>query len=327
MSSDDQRLLDFVGPQIQECGGKVEIESGLWVLFAVPAADTEANAIARSLLDGARFAHHVGESADDQWTLYYVDTANRPAAVHWLEDLSKVLAGQIRPPAPATLALIDELIGSDMPHRIAQRLVEMHSRDEISAGIINDPAAVRALLDRLHAREPLFFSAFQSLLANHLVNMAVLLQQMIDEDVGLGNEIVKGSLSQDPFFQSRQNAAANIRTLLLRYHVINPLDQQKNAATTNPYAAFMDIDHGGDQITAQVDGNKVILPRSNFLTAIHAIRRNLYRGEPFESFNTRAPWVNDEIAYSFRFIKQRLEARRDLSAMDGLFMLERAVDT
>ena len=326
MNIDDQKLLTFLDPQIREYGGNVEIETGLWVLFAVSAADEEANAIAHSLLDGVGFAHDAGESEDDQWRLYYVDTANRPKAVHWLKDLSMIVAGEIRPASPEQLALIDELAGSNMPHRIAQQLADMHLRDAISAGVIHDPTAVRTLLDRLHSREPLFFSAFAALLTHYLIDMTVLLQQMIDEDVGLGNEIVKGSISQDPFFQTRQTAAANIRNLLIRFHVINPLDQLKNTAIINPYAAFMEITRDGDDVTAQVDANMTKLNRHNFIHAIRSVRRNLYKGERFENFSTRAPWVNEEIAYSFRFIKQRLDMRRDLSPQDGLFMLERAVE-
>ena len=56
-------------------------------------------------------------------------------------------------------------------------------------------------------------------------------------------------------------------------------------------------------------------------------RRNLYRGDEFKSIDTQVPWMREEIAYSFRFIKQRLDSRRDLGTMDGLYMLERAVET
>lgn len=38
------------------------------------------------------------------------------------------------------------------------------------------------------------------------------------------------------------------------------------------------------------------------------------------------PQMRDYGGYSFRFIKQRLESERALSAMDGLYMLERAVE-
>jgi hypothetical protein len=258
--------------------------------------------------------------------IYYVDSANRAEAVHWLEDLGVVTAGEIRPISPAQRALITELIASKTPHRPAQQFVERHARGEIGAGALFEPATVRSLLDRLHLHEPLFFSAFHALLADQAVDLVVLLQQLIPEDIAAVNEIVQGALSRDPFLQKRQDAAADIRNLLIRYHVINPMDQQKNTAITNPYAALMDVRRTGDQISTPIDGNQVNVPRRNFTGAIRAIRRNLYRGGAFESFHTQLPWINEEIAYSFRFIKSRLESRRDLPVMDGLFMLERAVE-
>ena len=36
--------------------------------------------------------------------------------------------------------------------------------------------------------------------------------------------------------------------------------------------------------------------------------------------------MTEEIAPSFRFIKQRLEYRRNLAPIDGLYMLDRAAD-
>src|SRR5689334_20335778 len=97
MELDDQAVLDFVGPQWRDHGGKVELDAGLWTLFAVDAADAGANAIATQLLAQATFAHDSGVSEDDRWKLYYVDTANRAAAIHWLEDLTHRLSGEIRP--------------------------------------------------------------------------------------------------------------------------------------------------------------------------------------------------------------------------------------
>jgi hypothetical protein len=323
---DDPRLLDFLAPQMQAHGGNVEIDDGLWSLFAVEATDLEGNAIARSLLEGAPFPHQIGPSADDYWMLYYVDTASRAEAIHWLDDLRRRLAGEIRLATPAERELVRELTGSNMPHRVAQRLAESHGKGELSAGAIRDPAVVRALLDRLHAREPLYFSAFQILLCNHLIDMVVLFQQLIAEDVSLENEIVKSSLSRDPFLQTRQAAATEIRNFLIRFHIINPLDQLKATAIDNPYATYLEIVRSGDRITAPIDGTTVTVLRSAFINAIHSIRKILYRGEAFETLDTQAPWMNEEIAYSFRFIKQRADSRRDLSPMDVLFMLERSVE-
>jgi hypothetical protein len=326
MEIDPQLLLRFLEPQIRDYGGNVEIDDGLWTLFAVEATDDEANSLARAVLSDVPFAHQVGASEDDRWTLYYVDAANRWPAVHWLDDLHKTAAGEVRPLATAQEALVREIISSDKPHRVAQQLAEMHTRGEVSAGIFRDPTTVRSLLDRLHQREPLFFSAFLTLLTHHLIDMVVLLRQMIPEDVTLKNEIVKSGLSRDPFLQSRQDAAAEIRNLLLRFQVINPIDQQKNIAITNPYAVYLEVVGNSDDIAAPIDGTVVNIPRRNFLNAIHAIRRNLYRGEPFSSFNTQVPWMTDEIAYPFRFIKQCVESHGELTPIDTLYMLERAVE-
>jgi len=325
MDFDDQTLKDFLEPQIRDYGGNVEIDEGLWTLFAVPANDGLATALARALLSEAKFAHDSGLSADDQWMLYYVDNANRWDAIHWLADLTKVLAGEIRPAAPAHRALVDEVVGSDKPHRAAQQLAELHARGEICAGLIAEPATVRALLDRLHQREPLFFSAFLTLLTHHLIDLVVLLQQLIPEDVALKNEIVRGGLSRDPFLQSRQDAAAEIRNVLLQFQLISPIDQQKNTTISNPYAVFLDVVGGVDEISAPIDGTVVMVPRRNFLDAVRTVRRNLYRGESFGSFDTQVPWMTDEIAYAFRFIKQRVDSHRDLAVLDTLYMLERAV--
>ena len=324
---DDQILKDFLAPQIREYGCHVEIDDGLWTLFAVPATDSLSSAIARSLLVHATFAHDSGASADDQWTLFYVDSANRTAAIHWLDDLTKLLDGAIRPAAPAHRALVDAVIGSDKPHRAAQQLGELHANGTLCAGLVRDPVKVRALLDRLHQREPLFFSALLTLLNHHLVDLVELLRQLIPEDVALKNEIVRGGLSRDPFLQSRQDAAAEIRNILLRYQLINPIDQQKNHAIKNPYAVFLDIIEAGENVTLPIEGNAVTVPRKDFVSAVHSIRRNLSRGGEFASFDTHVPWMTKELAYPFRFIKQGLDSRRELATLDALYMFERAVDS
>lgn len=326
MDLDDQNLLRFLEPQLRDYGGHHAIDTGLWTLFALSAADAPANALARSLLAGAPFAHDSGPSTDDQWMLYYVDDANRAAAVHWLDDLAKSARGEIRPAAPAHRALAAELVDSPKPHRIAQQLAELHARGEICAGLVAEPGLVRGCLDRLHQREPLAYSAFLTLLNHHLVDMVVLHRQIIGEDVGLLNEIVKGGLSHDPFLQTRQDSAAEIRNALIRFQVINPLDQQKHTAIANPYAVYLEIKRDGDQLILPLDGKNLTVTRASFVQAIHSIRRNLYRGEQFESFDTQAPWMSEAIAYPFRFIKQRLGVHRDLVPLDALYMLERAVD-
>jgi hypothetical protein len=326
MPSSDDYLLTFLDAQMRAYGATAELETGLWSLFVVPAGDSRANSLARSLLKAAPFVHESGASTDDQWTIYFVDTANRLAALEWLADLRAVTTGKIRPVLALHQTWIHDIIATDKPHRAAQQLAESHARGEISAGLIAEPAAVRSLLDRLHQREPLFFSALLTLLNHHLVDLVVLLRQLIPEDVALKNEIVKAGLSRDPFLQSRQDAAVEIRNLLLRFQLINPIDQQKNISITNPYAVDLEIVAEGDQLTLPIGGNPIIVPREKFLEAIHTIRRNLYRGDQFSSFDTQAPWMRADIAYAFRFIKQRIDARTDLTPMDALYMLERAVD-
>ncbi len=325
MEFDDQILKAFLEPQIRDHGGNVEIDAGLWLIFAVPATDALDNALARSLLGSVTFSYKAGPSEDEQWTVYYVDTANRAAAQHWLEDLTTTLAGGVRPATPAHRALVNDIISSDKPHRIAQQLSELHTKGEITAGIFREPQLVRSLLDRLHQREPLFFSAFLTLLTHHLVDLVELLKQLIPEDVALKNEIVRSGLSRDPFLQSRQDAAAEIRNALLRFQLINPIDQQKNTTITNPYAVYLEVVVNGAEISAPIDGVVMTVPRKNFVSAIHAIRRNLYRGEQFSTFDTQVPWMTDEIAYGFRFIKQCVEIHRELTPIDTLYMLERAV--
>src|SRR4051812_20259739 len=164
LNAEDQTLLKFLDAQLREHGAAVEIDSGLWLLFAIDSADESANVLAQSLLAGVTFAHDSGTSEDDRWVLYYVDTANRAEAMHWLSDLLKVTTGEIRPVSPGHRALIHDIIGSTMPHRLAQKLAEQHVAGEFAAGLIIEAPVVRALLDRLHQREPLFYSAFQTLL-------------------------------------------------------------------------------------------------------------------------------------------------------------------
>lgn len=306
MPPDPQAALRFLGPQLRDHGGQAEI--------------------ARRLLRDAPFPSHVGESEDQGWALFYVETAHLPVAIHWLHDLAAMLAGEIRPVSPAQQALIHEVIASDKLHRAAKQLAELHACGEVTAGLVCDPGDVRALLDRLHVREPLFFAAFHTLLADGLIDMLTLHRQLIAEDVQLKKEIVKAGLSQDPFLQSRQDATAGIRNVLLAFRIINPLDQQKNHAIANPYAVYLEIVCVGETITAPIDGQSVAAPRADFLHALHSIRRNLYQGEAFASFDTQAPWMDDRIARPFRFIKQLLGSRPELTAMDGLHMLERGVE-
>ncbi len=323
----DEGLPAFVRQQLDQYGGNVVIEDGLWILLAVPASDRGLRDLAQRVLADARgaFAWEEGLTEDDAWMLYFVDAPNRPAAVHWLDDVARRIDGRLRSCSPAQRESIRELADSKMPHRIAQRFAEAHRSGDLAAGCVNEPAVVRTLLDRLHMREPLFFSAFHQLLAENLLDLVVLLEQLIPEDVELANESLRGSLSQDPFLRTRQAAAAEIRNILTRFHVISALDQQKNNAPTNPYAAYLDLLGSGDELLLPVDGTTIPTPRGQFLDAIHTIRRNLYRGGDFGQFDSQAPWMSNAIVYPFRFIKSRLGSHRELTPLDGLFMLERGV--
>ncbi|MBC7369487.1 MAG: hypothetical protein H7343_22185 [Undibacterium sp.] len=321
-----ETLHRFLAPQIRDFGAQVEIDAGLWAVFVVASADAAPNTLAHSLIDSAPFPYKSGPSSDDQWTLYYVTTEHRLAAVHWLDDLVALCAGAIRPAAPEHLALIAELLESTTPHRPARQLGDLHDCGAVTAGIARTPLRVRALLDRLHAREPLYFAAFETLLTHHLIDLAVLHRQLIPEDVALKNEIVRAGLSRDPFLQSRQDATTRIRDLLLRFGVLNATTHQKNTAITNPYAAFLDVARADDHIPATINGELSPIPVSQFIAAIRSIRLAIYQGETFTSGTSAAPWIHQEIAAPCRFIRQRLAGNPALSTLDALYMLERSVE-
>jgi hypothetical protein len=95
----------------------------------------------------------------------------------------------------------------------------------------------------------------------------------------------------------------------------------------NPYADYLRLSAEGVLVAVQMDGVLVNLSRARYLRAIRMIRRRLYDGEEFSTFNTQEPWVSGEITASVRFIRQRIESRSELSPMDSLYMLERAVES
>ncbi|HWA09664.1 MAG TPA: hypothetical protein VG838_09460 [Opitutaceae bacterium] len=323
---DEREILAFLAPQVRDFGGNLAIGPDAWALFAVAAKDQAGHVLAKDLLSHVNFAYATGEAEGDAWTLYYVNTENRERAVFWLDDVQRTLTGLWRRPSPPEQAMIKELVGSATPHRVARKLADLHAKGELAAGAIGEPAVVRALLDRLHAQEPLYFSAFLLLLEHHLLDLLVLYGKMVDEDVRLGNEIVRGSISQDPFLQGRQTAAAGIRDQLLRYKILNPLDQQKHAANSNPYVAFTETRLAGDDVIIRVDGIDRTKSRQDFVDTVRVLRKNMYRGERIEDLSTQTPWVTEITAQPLRFIKQQMEARKDVSGLDWLYMLERAVD-
>lgn len=326
MARSPQELLDFLKPQLRDFGANFEVAEGLWAIFVLPSDDKAAHAFARELLTGASFEFSEGASDDDRWRLYYVDEANRYMAQHWLEDLAARASGAIRPVTAAQQGLIDEVMSSVQPHRAARKLATEHEHGQASAGLVRNPVHVRVLLDRLHQREPLFFSAFGTLLAFNLIDLGVLLQQLIDEDIALLNELVKSRVSADPFLQSRQDASAEIRQRLVRLHVISAMEQTRNPASTNPYAATLGITRQDDLVELPVDGLKSSLPAATLRAAVHAVRRRLYGGESFDGMDTQAPWMNEQIALPFRYLKQLTATQREFSILDLLYMLERALD-
>jgi len=323
---DEREILDFLEPQIRDFGGNLALDTDLWTLFAVRTDDAGSHALVRDLLLKVDFAWQSGEAEGDPWTLYYIDTANRARAVFWLDDVQRTLRGHYRCATPAQHALIKELALAGSPHRIARNLADLHAAGGMAPAPIRDPQTVRGLLDRLHAQEPLYFSAMQMLLEHHLIDLLVLYRQLVDEDIRLGNEIMQGSISQDPFLQSRQAAAAGIREQLLRFKIINPLDQQKHASNANPYVAFTETRLAGDDVIIRVDGLDQTKPREDFVRTVRLLRKDLYRGERIENLNTQTPWVTAVTAQPLRFIKQQMEARKDIASVDWLYMLERAVD-
>ncbi|MCX6934380.1 MAG: hypothetical protein NTZ29_17120 [Verrucomicrobia bacterium] len=322
----DEDIVQFLTPQVRYHAGQAEMEGGLWPIFVVAMNDARGNAIARELLAGADIAHEFGESADDCWMLYYVTTERLPAAIFWLEDLSRFVAGELRPIHPIHQRMIDEVCESPAPHRAARRLAEAHKRNEVSAGLISKPATVRTFLDRLHWAEPLYFSAFQMLLSHHLFDLLVLQRRLIAEDLALKNDILRDARSPDPFLQIRQDAAREIHGSLLRYEVIKSNVPWKNGELTNPYANFMQLVIEGYLIVVLMEGEATRLVRADYLRAIRMTRRKLYAGEAFSSFITRSDLITGEMAAPFRFIRQRIESRSELSTMDSLYMLERAVE-
>jgi hypothetical protein len=327
MALTDDNILHFLAPQVRDFGGQTEIEGGFRPIFVVAAADTNGNEVARELLAGVDFPHEVGESADDRWMLYCVTGEHLAAAVFWLDDLARFVSGEVRPVHAHYQALIDEACASAAPHRAARILAECHGRGEVGAGLIRRPETVRSFLDRLHQVEPLFFSAFHTLLTHHLFDLVVFRRRLIAEDLSLTKEMMGGGRPQDQFLQIRQDAAREIHGSLLRFEVIKANVPLKHGVLANPYADYLRLSAEGVLVAVQMDGVLVNLSRARYLRAIRMIRRRLYDGEEFSTFNTQEPWVSGEIAASVRFIRQRIESRSELSPMDSLYMLERAVES
>jgi len=322
---DDARLPRFLERQARECGGNVQIDGAVWPVFVVEAADAPSNALAQTLLAGAPFAHNSGASEDERWIVYYVEERDQPVAAHWVDDWHKRVAGEVRPIAAGHRTLIRQLAGSSLPHRIAMQLAELHARGELPAGCIADRAQIRMVLDRAHISGNLILPALGTLLAHHLIDLVVLFEELQPEDLDVVNDILRQDLPKELVALNRREGAEEIHRALTRFHLVSSIDQEKNTAITNPYAAFVDLAVRDDRVIVPVDGAMVRLLREHCLAAIRATRRRLYAGADFQQLTTLDAWVSDALALPFRFLKQRLAARGELGALDWLYIVERAL--
>jgi hypothetical protein len=320
------KLRMLLDEQRADYGGNEEIAEGCWAVFAVPKNDETLALIANSLLSEAPFPYRTGESEDGQWTLHYITKEHRAKVRYWLDDMIRILDGRMRKASPEDKAHIEQLAESPMPHRVARELAARAATGELPPGAINDRRMIRALWDRSHRQEPMFLAALLIVLEAHLVDLNILFEVLIAEDIALGNELTQGGVSQDPFIQTRQEAAAGIRNFLIKNKILNPLDQQKHNAGQNPYAELTDLRRDGRDFILRIDGRIQHSLGSHFIETIHRVRRQIYRGIEMPEIGTKAPWVTEERAYPLRFILEHGGASREVPPMVWLYMLERAMD-
>jgi hypothetical protein len=324
LAAGEKRLLQFIDQQIEDIDLNSEIAPGYWALFAHESADEESNVLCNALLEKAPFPFQVGPCGDDVWQIYYIATPAKATAHHWLDDVRNILSGKIRKPSPIQRDALERLLESPMAHRIARQITTEFEAGTFPLGGIHDPSLVRALLDRIHVREPLFLAALQTLMDSHLIDYVVLDQQLISEDIQVCNDLTQGSVSQDPFFKSRQESVSAIREHLIQGKIINPFDQQKHSGGRNPYAMMVDLRGQDECVLLRIDGIEYEIPRDGFITAIRDMRARFYLGEVVSEMGTNSPWVTAANAYPLRFVQQRLIARPETSALLWLYMLERA---
>ncbi len=324
LAAGEDRPLEFIEQQAEDIDAESEIAPGCWALFAHPVDEEDAQVLSDALLENAPFPFQTGKSGDGAWRIHYIATPVKATAQHWLSDSRNILSGRLRDLSPLQVESIASLLESPMAHRIARQLAMQFEAGEFPLGGIRDARLVRSLLDRVHVREPLFLAALHTLMKYHLIDLLLLNQQLIPEDLDVLNDLTKGSVSQDPFFASRQESVAGIRELLLQSKIINPLDQQKHSEVKNPYAAMVDLRRLGDAVLLRIDGIDQEIPRDDFIRSIRAIRSRCYLGESVSVMGTNAPWVTAANAYPLRFVQQRLLARPQTSPLHWLYMLERA---
>ena len=205
LAAGEDRLLQFIDQQIEDIDAESEIAPGFWALFAHGNDDEDARVLSDALLETAPFPFKVGPSGDGAWRIYYIATPAKAIAHHWLEDIRNVLSGKIRNISPVHRETLDTLLESPMAHRIARQIATVFEAGTFPIAGIRDPQLVRSLLDRIHMREPLYLAALQTLMDCHLIDLLVLHRQLIDEDLQVCNDLTQGSVSQDPFFKSRDS--------------------------------------------------------------------------------------------------------------------------
>ena len=320
----ENRLLEFIEQQIEDIDTESEIAPGYWALFAHPTGEEEPKVLCDAILENAPFPFETGLSGDEDWLIYYIATPAKSTARHWLNDTRHILSGRLREPSPIQTDALKSLLESPMAHRIARQIATQFDAGAFPLGGLRDPRLVRSLLDRVHVREPLFLAALHTLMEHHLVDLLVLNQQLIEEDLQVLNDLTKGSVSQDPFFQSRQVSVSGIRDLMIQGKIINPLDQQKHSDLKNPYSSIVDLRAHGDDVLLRIDGIDQTINRAAFIKSIREIRSRCYLGETVSNMGTNAPWVTEANAYSLRFVQQRVIARPETSSLHWLYMLERA---
>ena len=326
MISTESNLSQWLSYQRTEYGGRWEVQTGFWAVFAVPANDPKQQKIALELLADAPFPVQEGESEDSAWRLHFVDSAHRVEAMQWIDGLHAEFAGEIKSPTQAQRALIRSLTSDAMPHRIAQQLSSQHEAGSLTAGAIKESDLVRTLLDRLHEREPLYFSALLKLIEVHLVDLVSLHRRLIAEDIELLNSLTQGSVSQDPFFNNRQYSAGAIRKQLVEFGLINALDQQRDNTVKNPYAVMTDTRWEGDYVTLRFEGMAKQVATEDLRVGIRGMRKLIYGGEDPLQAESRTPWSSESTVSPTRFLKQHIRLNPEISALDWLYIFERAID-
>ncbi len=323
----ETHLRSFITEQLSDYGAEMEIANDAWALLAVPRADADADFIARGVMENATFPWKIGSSDDDAWTIFYVDTATRATARHWLDHQHRWLEGQPFQPSPTQLAEIATLVESAMPHRVARALVDAAARGELPPAVIRTAAEIRALLDRLHRQEPTFLAAVLLLVEHHLIDLLELYRTLEQEDLDILNELTQGNVSNDPFLLNRQTAAAGLRRQLIDLKILNPLDQRKHTEAANPYQQITRLRRQADgRVLLRIDGIDQSVDAASFRESLVKIRQRENRGIDSLTPDSRTPWATDERAYHLRFLRQLCAQHPRLRTADLLHMIDRALD-